>query len=55
MIEQKEYFDRNPRGLNPVQLNDIFFSIHAVFATTITVIQCYIYEVKLYCFMHIDD
>ncbi|XP_025409626.1 cystinosin homolog isoform X2 [Sipha flava] len=41
---EKEYFDRNPRGLNPVQLNDIFFSIHAVVATVITVIQCYIYE-----------
>nr|BAH71649.1 ACYPI006713 [Acyrthosiphon pisum] len=30
---EKDYSARNPRGLNPVQLNDIFFSIHAVFAT----------------------
>ncbi|CAH1736060.1 unnamed protein product [Aphis gossypii] len=41
---EKDYISRNPRGLNPVQLNDIFFSIHAVFATLITVIQCYCYE-----------
>ncbi|CAI6362419.1 unnamed protein product [Macrosiphum euphorbiae] len=41
---EKDYSARNPRGLNPVQLNDIFFSIHAVFATLITVTQCYFYE-----------
>ncbi|KAK2581572.1 hypothetical protein KPH14_002081 [Odynerus spinipes] len=43
-IEQ-EYFNRYPKGLNPVQINDIFFSLHAVFATVITIIQCFIYEV----------
>ncbi|KAF7382018.1 hypothetical protein HZH66_013450 [Vespula vulgaris] len=42
-IEQ-EYFNRYPKGLNPVQVNDIFFSLHAVFATVITIIQCFIYE-----------
>ncbi|XP_050434646.1 cystinosin homolog isoform X2 [Adelges cooleyi] len=42
-IEQ-EYFERFPRGHNPVQLNDIFFSVHAVFATLITVFQCICYE-----------
>ncbi|VVC41327.1 Hypothetical protein CINCED_3A018797 [Cinara cedri] len=42
-IEQ-EYLARNPRGHNPVQLNDIFFSSHAIFATLITVFQCYFYE-----------
>ncbi|XP_045525167.1 cystinosin homolog isoform X2 [Pieris brassicae] len=41
---QTEYFSRHPRGLNPVQLNDVFFSLHAVFATIITIIQCVIYE-----------
>lgn len=41
---EKEYLSRNPRGLNPVQLNDIFFSIHAVFATLITIFQCFFYE-----------
>lgn len=49
IFEQQEYFHRNPRGHNPVQLNDIFFSTHAVFATLITVFQCYFYEVKLNC------
>ncbi|XP_078050353.1 lysosomal cystine transporter cystinosin isoform X2 [Augochlora pura] len=39
-----EYFRRNPKGLNPVQVNDIFFSLHALFATVITIIQCVIYE-----------
>ncbi|XP_076663786.1 lysosomal cystine transporter cystinosin isoform X2 [Andrena cerasifolii] len=39
-----EYFRRSPKGLNPVQVNDIFFSLHAVFATVITIIQCFIYE-----------
>ncbi|XP_043488701.1 cystinosin homolog isoform X2 [Polistes fuscatus] len=39
-----EYFNRYPKGLNPVQVNDIFFSLHAVFATVITIVQCFIYE-----------
>ncbi|KAH9634231.1 hypothetical protein HF086_012693, partial [Spodoptera exigua] len=39
-----EYFARHPRGLNPVQLNDVFFSLHAAFATLITITQCFIYE-----------
>lgn len=42
---QLEYFSRYPKGLNPVQINDIFFSLHAVFATVVTVGQCFIYEV----------
>lgn len=42
---QHEYFNRYPKGLNPVQNNDIFFSLHAVFATIVTVGQCFIYEV----------
>ncbi|XP_017752194.1 PREDICTED: cystinosin homolog isoform X2 [Eufriesea mexicana] len=39
-----EYFRRYPKGLNPVQVNDIFFALHATFATVITIIQCFIYE-----------
>ncbi|XP_015430264.1 PREDICTED: cystinosin homolog [Dufourea novaeangliae] len=39
-----EYFRRYPKGLNPVQVNDIFFSLHAVFATVITIFQCFMYE-----------
>eukprot|EP00058_Branchiostoma_floridae_P015195 XP_002600683.1 hypothetical protein BRAFLDRAFT_118547 [Branchiostoma floridae] len=30
--------------VNPVQPNDVFFTIHAVFITTVTIIQCCIYE-----------
>ncbi|XP_028162345.1 cystinosin homolog isoform X3 [Ostrinia furnacalis] len=41
---QAEYFSRHPRGLNPVQLNDVFFSLHAAFATLITISQCFMYE-----------
>ncbi|XP_033222103.1 cystinosin homolog isoform X2 [Belonocnema kinseyi] len=43
-IEQ-EYFSRYPKGLNPVKENDIFFSLHAFFATVITILQCFIYEI----------
>ncbi|XP_011260905.1 cystinosin homolog isoform X1 [Camponotus floridanus] len=42
---EDEYFNRYPKGLNPVQINDIFFSLHAVFATIITIGQCFIYEI----------
>lgn len=42
---QAEYFSRYPRGLNPVQINDIVFALHAAFATIITLVQCFIYEV----------
>lgn len=42
-IEQ-EYFNRNPRGLNPVIANDVAFSLHASLATLLTVVQCFIYE-----------
>ncbi|XP_044017724.1 cystinosin homolog isoform X1 [Aphidius gifuensis] len=41
---EEEYFNRNPKGLNPVQLNDIFFSLHAFAATAFTIAQCFIYE-----------
>ncbi|CAH1237961.1 CTNS [Branchiostoma lanceolatum] len=30
--------------VNPVQPNDVFFTIHAVFITTVTILQCCIYE-----------
>ncbi|XP_046422070.1 cystinosin homolog isoform X1 [Neodiprion virginianus] len=42
-IEQ-EYFNRYPKGLNPVKVNDVVFALHAVFATTVTILQCFIYE-----------
>ncbi|XP_050598959.1 cystinosin homolog isoform X1 [Bombus affinis] len=43
-VVELEYFRRYPKGLNPVQVNDIFFALHATFATVITIIQCFIYE-----------
>lgn len=39
-----EYFQRHPYGVNPVQLNDVIFSIHAFFACVVQVVQCLIYE-----------
>nr|CAD7573703.1 unnamed protein product [Timema californicum] len=41
---KEEYFNRYPRGLNPVQVNDIVFAVHASFATVITITQCFLYE-----------
>ncbi|XP_055678378.1 cystinosin homolog isoform X2 [Lutzomyia longipalpis] len=41
---QAEYFERFPRGLNPVLVNDVVFSLHAAFATLVTIAQCFIYE-----------
>ncbi|KOB57797.1 Cystinosin, partial [Operophtera brumata] len=41
---QTEYFERHPRGHNPVLLNDVFFSLHAAFATLVTITQCFLYE-----------
>lgn len=39
-----EYMSQHPRGINPVQLNDVIFTLHAVFVTIITIIQCFIYD-----------
>ena len=39
-----EYFRRHPYGVNPVQLNDVIFSIHAFLACMIQVFQCCVYE-----------
>ncbi|CRK88705.1 CLUMA_CG002366, isoform D [Clunio marinus] len=41
---EDEYFQRFPRGVNPVELNDVFFSIHASLITAFTISQCFIYE-----------
>lgn len=41
---EAEYFSRFPRGLNPVELNDVVFSIHASVITALTIAQCFIYE-----------
>jgi cystinosin len=41
---EREYFDRNPGGVNPVQLNDVIFAVHASIATLVTIFQCLIFK-----------
>uniref|UniRef100_A0A336LCR6 Cystinosin homolog n=1 Tax=Culicoides sonorensis TaxID=179676 RepID=A0A336LCR6_CULSO len=41
---EDQYFAKHPKGLNPVLLNDVFFSIHASIITLFTIGQCFIYE-----------
>jgi hypothetical protein len=48
MCFQREYFDRNPGGVNPVQLNDVIFAVHASIATLVTIFQCLIFKVTPY-------
>lgn len=47
---EDEYFNRNPRGLNPVLINDVVFSLHAMLATSVTIYQCFVYEVCFFFF-----
>lgn len=41
---EREYFETNARGVNPVQLNDVIFALHATFITAVTISQTCIYE-----------
>lgn len=41
---QEEYMKRHPRGLIPVLANDVIFSVHALFATIVTIAQCCFYD-----------
>ncbi|KAL3868803.1 hypothetical protein ACJMK2_041562 [Sinanodonta woodiana] len=41
---ENDYKKLHPRGINPVELNDVIFTIHAVFITAVTIIQCLIYK-----------
>lgn len=41
---QNEYRQEFPNGVNPVQLNDVCFTLHAVLITSVTIFQCFIYE-----------
>ncbi|XP_046550260.1 cystinosin-like [Haliotis rubra] len=43
-LVQQQYFHQHARGVNPVQLNDVIFTLHAVFVTVVTIGQCFIYE-----------
>ena len=39
--------NRHPAGVNPVQINDVVFTLHAIVATAFTIFQCFIFEVLL--------
>ncbi|XP_069779329.1 cystinosin-like [Narcine bancroftii] len=41
---KKQFLQCSPEGVNPVELNDVFFSLHAIVLTLITICQCCIYE-----------
>lgn len=41
---QDEYRQLHPNGVNPVELNDVCFTLHATLITLVTIIQCFIYE-----------
>ncbi len=41
---QQQYLSQYPQAVIPVQLNDVVFSLHALFACAIIVIQCIIYD-----------
>ncbi|XP_041791494.1 cystinosin [Chelmon rostratus] len=41
---KEEFLKRNPNGINPVNANDVFFSLHAVVLCLVYVIQAAIYE-----------
>jgi LCT (Lysosomal Cystine Transporter) family transporter len=41
---QDAYKDKNPFSSIPVELNDVVFALHAVTVTTVTVMQCFLYE-----------
>ncbi|XP_014667070.1 PREDICTED: cystinosin-like isoform X2 [Priapulus caudatus] len=43
-VIQDEYFEKHPYGVLPVAINDVFFALHAIFATLVTILQCFIYE-----------
>jgi len=43
---QSQFEEKNPRHQIPVELNDVVFALHAVFATIIVIFQCIIYEVS---------
>ena len=42
---QDAYKHQNPYGINPVLLNDVIFTLHAIVITAVTISQCFIYEV----------
>ncbi|XP_051259279.1 cystinosin [Dicentrarchus labrax] len=41
---KEEFLKRNPNGINPVNANDVFFSLHAVLLCLVYVTQAAVYE-----------
>jgi cystinosin len=41
---QEQYKELHPGGVNPVQINDVVFTLHAIAATAFTIFQCFIFE-----------
>ncbi|XP_044286134.1 cystinosin [Varanus komodoensis] len=41
---KEQFLQMYPNGVNPVDSNDVFFSLHAVAVTLIIIFQCLIYE-----------
>ena len=49
---QDEYFAKYGGSVIPVEPNDVFFSLHAVVLTTVTIIQCFIFEVSYFFLLY---
>lgn len=43
---EEQFFLKYPNGVNPVESNDVFFSLHAVALTLVVLVQCFLYEVR---------
>ncbi|XP_058416030.1 cystinosin isoform X1 [Diceros bicornis minor] len=41
---KEQFFLKYPNGVNPVDANDAFFSLHAVALTLVVLVQCFLYE-----------
>lgn len=46
LLLQEEFLKRNPKGINPVSSNDVFFSLHAVLLCLVYFCQAAIYKVQ---------
>lgn len=51
-VLQEEFLKRNPNGINPVNANDVFFSLHAVLLCLVYIAQTAVYEV---CVCHASN
>ncbi|XP_064127656.1 cystinosin isoform X2 [Loxodonta africana] len=41
---KEQFLHKYPNGVNPVDNNDVFFSLHAVVLTLVVILQCFLYE-----------